>query len=109
MRALSIDQRAHHRCGIGRAAVACVDRSRYLKSNDVDLIITDLNMPVMGGFVFIEKLREDAKYLATPILIMTTEISKEVKQLGRAVGATGWITKPFHPEKLLAAIRRIVQ
>ena len=40
---------------------------------------------------------------------MTTEISKEVKQLGRSVGATGWITKPFNPEKLLAAIRRIVQ
>jgi two-component system chemotaxis response regulator CheY len=82
---------------------------RYLKANLVDLIITDLNMPVMGGFVFIEKLREDAANLATPILIMTTEISKEVKQLGRSVGATGWITKPFNPEKLLAAIRRIVQ
>jgi two-component system chemotaxis response regulator CheY len=82
---------------------------RFLKANLVDLIITDLNMPVMGGFVFIEKLREDAANLATPILIMTTEISKEVKQLGRSVGATGWITKPFNPEKLLAAIRRIVQ
>ena len=82
---------------------------RYLKSNDVDLIITDLNMPVMGGFVFIEKLREDVSNLATPILIMTTEISKEIKQLGRSVGATGWITKPFNPDKLLSAIHRVVQ
>ena len=73
---------------------------RYLRSNQVDLIITDLNMPVMGGFAFIEKLREDAANLATPILVMTTEISKEVKQLGRSVGATGWITKPFDPDRV---------
>jgi two-component system chemotaxis response regulator CheY len=78
-----------------------------LKSTEVDIIITDINMPVMDGFTFIEKLREDHSNLATPVLILTTESSQEKKQKGRAAGATGWIVKPFDPTKLLEVVRRV--
>ena len=78
-----------------------------LGSNPVDVIITDINMPVMDGFTFIKKLREHASHLATPILILTTESSKEKKDQGRAAGATGWIVKPFDPVKLLDVVRKV--
>lgn len=78
-----------------------------LESDEVDIIITDINMPVMDGFTFIEKLREDRSNLATPVLILTTETSDEKKQRGRAAGATGWIVKPFDPSKLLEVVRRV--
>ena len=78
-----------------------------MKSNEVDIIITDINMAIMDGFAFIQKLREDKRHLAIPILIITTEDSDEMKQKGRAAGATGWIVKPFDPDKLLEVVRRI--
>lgn len=78
-----------------------------LKGAEVDLIITDLNMPVMDGFDFIEHVRSDSTHNATPILILTTESAGEKKERGRAAGATGWIVKPFEPEKLLGVIRKV--
>ncbi len=78
-----------------------------IKSNEVDVIITDINMSNMDGFTFIRKLRENKRHLATPILIITTEYSDEMKQKGRAAGATGWIVKPFDPDKLLEVVRRV--
>ena len=78
-----------------------------LESNEVDVIITDINMPIMDGFTFIEKLRQDADKLAVPVLILTTENSDEKKKRGRAAGATGWIVKPFDPMKLLEVVRRV--
>ncbi len=78
-----------------------------IESNEVDVIITDINMGAMDGFTFIRKLREDERHLATPILIITTECSDEMKQKGRAAGATGWIIKPFDPDKLIEVVRRI--
>lgn len=73
----------------------------------VDIIITDINMPVMDGITFIERLREDKARAAVPVLILTTESSDEMKAKGRAAGATGWIVKPFDPEKLVAVVRRV--
>lgn len=78
-----------------------------LGENAVDVIITDINMPVMDGITFIEKLREDKTRAATPVLILTTESSDDMKAKGRAVGATGWIVKPFDPAKLVEVVRRV--
>ncbi len=78
-----------------------------LGENNVDVIITDINMPVMDGITFIEKLRQDKTQAATPILILTTESSDSMKATGRAVGATGWIVKPFDPTKLVDVVRRV--
>lgn len=73
----------------------------------VDLIITDLNMPNMDGISFIKAVRADASHKGTPILILTTESDAGKKQEGRAAGATGWIVKPFSPDKLLQVVRKV--
>ncbi len=78
-----------------------------LGTNTVDLIITDINMPVMDGITFIEQLRLDRAQAAVPVLILTTESSDDMKARGRAAGATGWIVKPFDPDKLIEIVRRV--
>ena len=72
-----------------------------------DLLITDINMPRMDGFGLIERVRGKGMN-ALPILVLTTESSDEKKQRARSAGATGWIVKPFNPEKLAAAVRRVL-
>src|SRR3546814_1307303 len=81
--------------------------SDLLDANEIDFIITDINMPVMDGITFIKELRKKPKNKATPVLILTTESSQAKKQEGRAAGATGWIVKPFDPGKLLEVIRKV--
>jgi len=73
----------------------------------VDVIITDINMPRMDGFGFIEHVRRDPTNRAKPILVLTTEADPAKKQRAREAGATGWIVKPFSTEKLLAAVQRV--
>ncbi|MBJ7412890.1 MULTISPECIES: response regulator [unclassified Phenylobacterium] len=71
------------------------------------VIVTDINMPRMDGFGFIEEVRGDQRYRAIPILVLTTESDAEKKNRARMAGATGWIVKPFNPVKLVDAIRRV--
>ena len=78
-----------------------------LSESGADVIITDINMPKLDGFGFIERVREDADYRATPILVLTTESDPEKRARAREAGATGWIVKPFNPEKLLDVIRKV--
>ena len=77
-------------------------------SRDFDLVLTDQNMPRMDGISLTKKLRENPKFKATPILILTTESSDQMKQAGRAAGATGWLVKPFDPDQLLATVRKVL-
>lgn len=72
-----------------------------------DLIITDINMPNMDGLTFIERLRERSSHKSTPILVLTTENEPEKKARARKAGATGWLVKPFDPQKLIATINRV--
>lgn len=72
-----------------------------------DAIITDINMPRMDGFGFIEAVRKIEKYRAIPILVLTTESANELKQRARDAGATGWIVKPFEPKKLIRALQMV--
>ena len=78
-----------------------------LAQNDPDVIITDINMPNMDGFGFIEAVRRDDSRRSIPILVLTTESDAEKKQRAREAGATGWIVKPFDPVKLVDAVRRV--
>lgn len=78
-----------------------------LGGSEPDVIITDINMPRMDGFGFIENVRSSAQHRGIPILVLTTESDAEKKDRARQVGATGWIVKPFDPDKLLNAIQRV--
>jgi two-component system, chemotaxis family, chemotaxis protein CheY len=79
-----------------------------LDAHKVDLIVTDLNMPVMDGITLIRNVRARPAMKGTPVLMLTTESQDSIKQQGKAAGATGWIVKPFQPEKLLAVIARVL-
>ncbi|HEX7885805.1 MAG TPA: response regulator [Phenylobacterium sp.] len=78
-----------------------------LQAETPQVIVTDINMPRMDGFGFIEEVRSDQRYRAIPILVLTTESDAEKKNRARMAGATGWIVKPFNPVKLVDAIRRV--
>jgi two-component system, chemotaxis family, chemotaxis protein CheY len=78
-----------------------------LSSAQVDLIITDLNMPNMDGVALIRNVRSDPRHRAVPILMLTTEADPSKKAEGRAAGATGWIVKPFQPDKLIDVVHRV--
>jgi two-component system, chemotaxis family, chemotaxis protein CheY len=84
-----------------------VDGLNVLAQANPDVIITDINMPRLDGFGFIEGVRRDTRYRATPILVLSTESDQEKKSRARAAGATGWIVKPFNAESLVTAIRRV--
>jgi len=88
-------------------AVDGVHGLEVLATTSPDVIITDINMPRMDGFGFIEGVRRDDKYRGVPILVLTTESDAEKKDRARRAGATGWVVKPFSPDKLVAAIRRV--
>lgn len=79
------------------------------KTGRFDLVLTDVNMPVMDGITFCAELRKLPAFKFTPVLVLTTESSPEMKQRGKAAGATGWLVKPFNPEKLLSTIKRVVR
>jgi two-component system, chemotaxis family, chemotaxis protein CheY len=85
-----------------------VDALKLLETEDVDLIISDVNMIRMGGFEFVSKVREKPRFEFIPILFLTTETSEDFKNIGREIGATGWITKPFEPDDLIRVIRRVM-
>jgi two-component system chemotaxis response regulator CheY len=79
------------------------------RSSRPDLVITDLNMPVMNGIELIKALRALPALAGLPIVFLTTESSDAVKQQAKAAGATGWITKPFKPEQLLTVVGKLVR
>ena len=74
-----------------------------------DLVITDVNMPNMDGLTLVRESRKLPAFKFTPILLLTTEASKEKKMQGKAAGATGWLVKPFDPDKLLMTIKRVLR
>jgi len=78
------------------------------KKQKIDLVLTDLNMPVMDGITMIQQLRAQPAYRFTPMLMLTTEAGATFKAKGKAAGATGWLVKPFEPQKLLATVKKVI-
>lgn len=78
------------------------------KGGKFNLVISDVNMPVMDGIALIKELRTLPDYKFTPILMLTTESTDGKKQEGKSAGATGWIVKPFNPEQLLATVKKVL-
>ena len=79
-----------------------------LRAAKPDMVITDLNMPVMNGLEFIENARGDAAGSGIPIVMLTTESAPEMKAKGKEAGATGWINKPFDADKLIAVTKKLL-
>lgn len=75
----------------------------------IDLILSDLNMPIMDGISFLKQVRLDAKYQFIPFIMLTTETLENKKVEAKKSGATGWIIKPFVKEKLLAVIQKVLR
>jgi len=86
----------------GVQALALASRQRF------DLVITDVNMPNMDGITLVRELRGKPNYKFVPLLVLTTEATSERKMQGKQAGATGWLVKPFNPERLLATIAKVL-
>lgn len=79
------------------------------RDSNFDLVLSDVNMPVMDGIELIRALRAESSYKHTPILMLTTESSTDRKREGKDAGATGWIVKPFDPAQLVATMHRVLR
>lgn len=86
-----------------------LERLEEMKTQGIapSLIITDVNMPRMDGMTFIENIKK-GEFRYIPIMVLTTESEKSLIEKGRALGASGWLLKPFQPEELLWAIKKLV-
>ena len=80
----------------------------WARDHTVDLVITDLNMPEMGGISLVSHLRRLDNYKSKPILVITTETADYKKSKAKTVGATGWIAKPVDKDRLLMAVQKTV-
>lgn len=95
---------AGHEVVLAQDGLAALD----LAKRNWDLVLADLNMPNMDGITLIRALRARPESRFIPILMLTTDASVECKRVGREVGATGWIVKPFDPDQLIATIERVL-
>jgi two-component system chemotaxis response regulator CheY len=78
------------------------------RTTQAALVLTDQNMPEMDGLTLVKSLRALPQYASTPILMLTTESSDQMKSQGRAAGATGWLVKPFDPQRLLEVVKKVI-
>ncbi len=80
----------------------------FARDHTVDLVLTDINMPILDGIGLIKGLRALPHYKYVPLLVLTTESGTDKKMEGKAAGATGWIVKPFDPEQLVTTIEKVL-
>lgn len=85
-------------------------RSAMEKARNVqfDMVVTDQNMPGMDGLTFVQALREIPSYANTPVLVLTTETSSEMKTAFRQAGASGWMSKPYSPDRMTPALAKML-
>jgi two-component system chemotaxis response regulator CheY len=98
--------------GAGFHVVEAVDGQDALEKaqhHAIDLVLADQNMPRLDGLGLTKRLREHPRFKSTPILILTTESSDQMKMAGRAAGATGWLVKPFDPTRLIEVIKKVIR
>ena len=98
--------------GAGYNVIEAVDGQDALEKAEAhknDLVLADQNMPRLDGIGLTRKLRENPKFKTTPILILTTESSDQMKQAGKSAGATGWLVKPFDPNRLIDVIQKVIR
>ena len=97
--------------GAGYDVVEASDGQEALnkaKTSTPDVVLTDVNMPVMDGITLIRELRKLPNYKHIPMLMLTTESANDKKAEGKSAGATGWLVKPFNPDQLIATIQKVL-
>ena len=73
-----------------------------------DLVVTDHNMPRMDGVTLVRELRTLPNYDPVALIVLSTEVSPELKQKGREAGASGWMAKPFDPQRMLDIVGKFI-
>ncbi len=86
-----------------------VDALRKLAAGKFDLILTDINMPVMDGLKLVKRIRADAQHAQTPIIVITTEGSTEDRQRAMALGANAYITKPIQAPQVIQKVKELLK
>jgi DNA-binding response OmpR family regulator len=90
-------------------AVNGVDALRTMEETQPDLLIVDILMPEMDGYALYQEVQERPEWRSTPFIFLTSMAEREDIQKGRELGVDSYITKPFDPEELLAAVRAGLQ
>lgn len=86
----------------GKEALAKLDGTK------INLVISDVNMPIMDGLTFVTEMKKLPRYKFTPVIMLTTEAGNEMKERGRAAGVKAWVVKPFKPEQMLTAVAKLI-
>src|SRR3954447_15293103 len=97
--------------GAGYTVIEGVDGKDALTKLDgqkIHLIISDVNMPNMDGITFVQEAKKLPAYKFTPVIMLTTESQEDKKRQAQAAGAKAWVTKPFQPEQMLAAVSKLI-
>lgn len=84
-----------------------VEAIELMKTNSIGLFISDVNMPEMDGITLLKKIREDQDHKHAPVIMLTTESGKDMINAGKDAGARAWVIKPFQPNELLSAVKKI--
>jgi len=79
-----------------------------LDANEINIIFSDVNMPVMGGLEMIENVKANPAYKFIPVIMLTTESNPDLKAQGKALGVKAWMLKPFNKEKFFMALKKLL-
>lgn len=82
--------------------------AKLQSDSDIALVISDVNMPVMGGLDFLDRFVSTERAKAVPFVLLTSEALPSMIERAKKAGAKGWIVKPFKPVLLLAAVRKLL-
>lgn len=93
----------------GLSAENGVEALKFFDGRDIDLLITDLNMPKMDGIELVRKVREIPKYAFIPIIMLTTERNPAKKQMAEDVKVTMWVQKPFEQERFVKIVQKCLK
>lgn len=88
--------------GDGKQALSKLDGTK------INLVVSDVNMPVMDGLTFVTEMKKLPKYKFTPVIMLTTESGGDMKERGKAAGVKAWVVKPFKPDQMLAAVSKLI-
>ena len=79
-----------------------------LDGTKINLVVSDVNMPIMDGLTFVGEMKKLPRYKFTPVIMLTTEAGNDMKERGRAAGVKAWVVKPFKPEQMLTAVAKLI-